>query len=30
MYAARWLASAVFVACIPIFLLLSNVRKGWS
>ena len=26
MYAARWLASAVFVACVPIFLLLSNVR----
>ena len=26
MYAARWIASALFVACIPSFLLLSNVR----
>jgi len=26
MYAARWLASALFIACIPVFLLLSNVR----
>ena len=26
MYAARWLASAAFLVCIPVFLLLSNVR----
>ncbi|MFA7249584.1 MAG: TIGR01906 family membrane protein [Dehalococcoidia bacterium] len=26
MYAARWVASALFIACIPIFLVLSNVR----
>jgi hypothetical protein len=23
---ARWFASALFVVCIPVFLLLSNVR----
>ena len=26
MYAARWVAGALFVACIPVFLLLTNVR----
>ena len=26
MYAARWVAAALFVACIPVFLVLTNVR----
>ena len=26
MFAARWLASALFIACIPVFLVLTNVR----
>lgn len=26
MFAARWVASAIFIACIPVFLVLTNVR----
>ena len=26
MFAARWLAAAIFVVCVPVFLLLTNVR----
>lgn len=26
MFAARWFATAVFIACVPVFLLLTNVR----
>lgn len=26
MFAARWIASAIFIACIPVFLVLTNVR----